>query len=83
MTKKEKIEAVNNVSKTLMQNKGYIKGMGPKKYRVMDSKHNPVLNIDSFIFDELLKTEQIYLDGLIFKTTIKIGSKIESISDSK
>lgn len=49
---------------------GYIKGHGPKLYRVMDGEHNPLYNVSRIIINSLIADGKLKQEGLILKLKI-------------
>ena len=65
MTLKEKIVFIEKIEKELKKG-GYIKGFGGGRSRLMDANHNPILNFQNEIRNELLSLDKIEQSGLIY-----------------
>jgi hypothetical protein len=55
----------------LFNTNGYIKGHGPKLYRVMDGEHNPLYNVNRMIIQSLIADDKLIQEGLILKLKIQ------------
>lgn len=70
MKNKEVKDAVKDI--VLKPRKGgYIKGMGTNKYRLMDSNHNPIKNIDREIVDLMKAEDFLQVNGLVRVLSVK------------
>ena len=49
----------------VLNNGGYIKGMGENKYRLMDTTHNPIKNIETQVTNRLNDLELIKVSGIV------------------
>lgn len=56
----------------LFNTNGYVKGYGPKQYRVMDGEHNPLYNVNRMIIMSLISDGKLKQEGLIFKLNIVV-----------
>ena len=54
----------------LFNTNGYVKGYGPKQFRVMDGEHNPLYNVNRMINMSLISDGKLKQEGLIFKLNI-------------
>lgn len=64
MKKQEVKDAVKDTVLKLRKG-GYIKGMGTNKYRLMDSSHSPIKNLEPGVVDLMKAEEFIEVDGLV------------------
>lgn len=69
--KKQEVRDVAKDTVLKLRKGGYIKGMGTNKYRLMDSNHNPIKNIDREVVDLMKSEDFLQIDGLVRVLSVK------------